>query len=134
MARGVLVEGARPELCLSRTVGQEAQCERDGKGCRSQSSPAGFVERCRNFWPLLYEDVLVVLNWGELRGERAVALCHWWRRTVGREPVKAAKTLGMFSSPESLNSARIERMTPSMDSSFAEQSIGGVTRPIRALI
>ena len=33
-------------------------------------------------------------------------------RTVGQKPVKAAKTLGMFRPPESLNSARIERMTP----------------------
>ena len=55
------------------------------------------------------------------------------RRTVGQKPVKAAKTLGMFWPPESLNSARIERMTPSMDSSFSEQSIDGVIRHIRAL-
>ena len=38
--------------------------------------------------------------------------------TVGQKLVKAAKTLGMLPSPESLNSARIERMTPSMDCSF----------------
>ena len=48
------------------------------------------------------------------------------RRTVGQRPVKAAKTLGMFRPPESFNSARIERMTPSMDSSLEEQSIDGV--------
>ena len=38
------------------------------------------------------------------------------QRTVGQKPVKAAKTLGMFRPPESLNSARIWRVTLSMDS------------------
>ena len=55
------------------------------------------------------------------------------RRTVGQKPVEAAKTLGMFRPPESLDSARIERLTPSMDSSFLEQAIGEVVRSIRAL-
>ena len=54
-------------------------------------------------------------------------------RTVGQKPVKAAKSLGMFRPPESLNSARIERMTPSMDSPFSGQSVDGVIRLIRAL-
>ena len=54
-------------------------------------------------------------------------------RTVGQEPVKAAKTLGMFRPPKSLNSARIWRMTPSMDYSENEESIDGVIRQIRAL-
>ena len=53
--------------------------------------------------------------------------------TVGQKPAKAAKTLGIFRLPESLNSARIESMTPSMDSSLEAQSIKGVTRSIRAL-
>ena len=47
--------------------------------------------------------------------------------------MKAAKTLGMFRPPESLNSARIERMTPSMGSLFSEEFIDGVLRQIRAL-
>ena len=46
-------------------------------------------------------------------------------RTVDLKPVKAAKILGMFQYPESLNSARIDRMTPSMDSLFEAQSYGG---------
>ena len=54
-------------------------------------------------------------------------------RTVGQKPVKAAKTLGMFRPPESLNSARIERMTPSMDCFSNEDFIDGVIRSIRAL-
>ena len=52
---------------------------------------------------------------------------------MGQKPLRAAKTLGMFRPPESLNSARIERMTPSMDSSFEEQAIDGVIRQTRAL-
>ena len=55
------------------------------------------------------------------------------RLTVGQKPVKAAKTLGMFRPPESLNSARIWRLTPSMDCSENEESIDGVIRQIRAL-
>ena len=57
------------------------------------------------------------------------------RAQWARNLVKAAKTLGMLRPPESLNSAQIWRMTPSMDSSFSEQSIGGVgvLRSIRAL-
>ena len=51
----------------------------------------------------------------------------WLRQTVGQKPVKAAKTLGMFQPPESLNSARIERMTPSMDCYENEEAIDGVT-------
>ena len=39
------------------------------------------------------------------------------RRSVAETAVKAAKTMGMFRPLESLNSARIERMTPSMDCS-----------------
>ena len=54
-------------------------------------------------------------------------------RTVGQKPVKAAKTLGMFRPPESLNSARIWRMTPSMDCSENKEYIDGVIRQIRAL-
>ena len=53
-------------------------------------------------------------------------------RTVGQKPVKAAKTRSVFRPPESLNSSGIERMTPSMDSLFSEQSIDGVIRQIRA--
>ena len=41
--------------------------------------------------------------------------------------------LGMFRPPESLNSAPIERLTPSMACSSNEESIDGVTRQIRAL-
>ena len=51
-----------------------------------------------------------------------------------RRPLLAAKSLGMFQPPESLNNSRIERMTPSMNSSFSEESIGGVMRSIRALL
>ena len=53
--------------------------------------------------------------------------------TVGQKPVQAAKTLGMFRPPESLNSARIERMTPSMACSENKESIDGIIRSIRAL-
>ena len=55
-------------------------------------------------------------------------------RTVGQKPVKAAKSLGLFRPPESLNCARIERMTPSMESLFPEPSIDGVIRSIRELV
>ena len=47
-----------------------------------------------------------------------------------RRPFLAAKTLGMFPSPETLNSARIERVTPSMETSFQGQAVGG--RSLRA--
>ena len=53
--------------------------------------------------------------------------------TVGQKPVEEAKTLGMFRPPESLNGARIERITPSLDSSFEEHSIDRVIRQIPAL-
>ena len=55
------------------------------------------------------------------------------RGTVGQKPVKAAKTLGMFGPPESLNSARIESMTPSMACSENKEAIDGVIRSIQAL-
>ena len=43
------------------------------------------------------------------------------RLIVGQRTILvAAKTLGMFQPPESLNRALIERMTPSMNSSFQE--------------
>ena len=47
--------------------------------------------------------------------------------------MKAPKTRGLFRPEESLNSARIERMTPSMVCSSDEESIDGVIRQIRAL-
>ena len=53
--------------------------------------------------------------------------------TEGQKPVKTAKTLGMFRPLESLNCARIERMTPSMACSENEESIDGIIRSIRAL-
>ena len=52
---------------------------------------------------------------------------------MGQKPVRAAKTLGTFRSPESLNSARIERMTLSVYSLLSEQSIARAVRLIRAL-
>ena len=45
----------------------------------------------------------------------------------------AAKTLGMFRPPESLNSSRIERMTAPMDYSGNEEAIDRVIRSIRTL-
>ena len=47
--------------------------------------------------------------------------------------MQADKTLGMFRPPASLNSARIERVTPSMDFSENEESIDRVIRSIRPL-
>ena len=55
------------------------------------------------------------------------------RSTVGQRPVKVAKTLGMFRPAESLNCARIERMTPPMDCFENKVSIDRVLRSIRAL-
>ena len=55
------------------------------------------------------------------RGPRPPVHCHRHQRTVGQKPVKAAKTLDMFRLPESLKSARIERMTPLMDCSSIEE-------------
>ena len=48
---------------------------------------------------------------------------------MGQKPVKAAKTRGMFRPPESLNSARMERM----DCSENEESIDMIIRSIGAL-
>ena len=47
--------------------------------------------------------------------------------------MSAASTLGMFPPPESLNSARIERMKPPMPCSVNEGSIEGVILSIEAL-
>ena len=52
---------------------------------------------------------------------------------ICQKPVKAAEALGMFSSSESLNNARIERMTPPIDCSEKEEAFGRVIRSIRAL-
>ena len=65
-------------------------------------------------------------------GCRRVPACTGAQRAT--RPVSQAQTLATFRPLESLNSARIERVTPSMDSLFSGQSIDGVIRSICALL